>query len=61
LVAAYLDELAAFPSGQYRDQADATGGAFNRLAPLAAGPPRVNLPPPEHRNEVNTIYKSAFK
>jgi len=29
--AAYLDELAAIPSGKYRDQADATSGAFNKL------------------------------
>lgn len=30
-VPAYLDELAALPNGAYRDQADATAGAFNKL------------------------------
>jgi len=29
---AYLDELEAFPSGKYKDQADASSGAFNKLA-----------------------------
>lgn len=29
---AFLDELAAIPSGRYRDQSDAAGGAFNKLA-----------------------------
>jgi len=36
---AYLDELTSIPSGTYRDQADATSGAFNKLAlrgPVAA-------------------------
>lgn len=28
----YVDELCAIPNGTYRDQADATAGAFNRLA-----------------------------
>lgn len=28
---AYIDELCAIPNGTYRDQADATAGAFNRL------------------------------
>lgn len=28
----YLDELTAIPNGRYRDQADATAGAFNKLA-----------------------------
>jgi hypothetical protein len=26
-----------------------------------AGPPRINLPPPEHRLEIHTKYRSAFK
>lgn len=30
--AAYIDEMCAIPHGQYRDQADATAGAFNKLA-----------------------------
>jgi len=30
--AAYLDEIAAFPFGRYKDQVDATSGAFNALA-----------------------------
>ena len=29
---AYLDELAAFDSGKYDDQVDASGGAFNKLS-----------------------------
>jgi phage terminase large subunit-like protein len=32
---AYLDELESFPAGKYRDQVDASSGAFNRLV---AGP-----------------------
>jgi predicted phage terminase large subunit-like protein len=28
---AYIDEMAALPTGKYRDQADATAGAFNRM------------------------------
>jgi len=28
----YIDELCALPNGKYRDQADATSGAFNKLA-----------------------------
>ncbi len=28
----YIDELSAVPNSQYRDQADATAGAFNRLS-----------------------------
>ncbi len=34
--AAYVEELAAVPNGTYRDQADATAGACNRL--VAGGP-----------------------
>jgi predicted phage terminase large subunit-like protein len=30
--AAYIDELTFFPDSTYRDQADATSGAFNLLA-----------------------------
>jgi predicted phage terminase large subunit-like protein len=29
---AFIDELCAVPTGQYRDQADAAAGAFNKLA-----------------------------
>lgn len=32
----YLDELASFPEGKYKDQVDASSGAFNKLA--KAGP-----------------------
>jgi predicted phage terminase large subunit-like protein len=32
-VEAYIEELAAFPSGQYSDQVDASGMAFNWLSP----------------------------
>ena len=30
--AAYIDEMCAIPAGQYRDQGDASAGAFNHLA-----------------------------
>lgn len=32
---AYLDELAGFPTGKYKDQADASSGAFNKLANIS--------------------------
>lgn len=35
----YLDELATFPSGQFKDQVDASSGAFARLAVREAPPP----------------------
>jgi predicted phage terminase large subunit-like protein len=28
----YLEELAAFPNGRYKDQVDSSSGAFNKLA-----------------------------
>jgi len=31
-IEAWLDELTSLPNGRYRDQADATAGAFNKLA-----------------------------
>jgi hypothetical protein len=31
-VSAYLDELEVFPSGKWKDQVDASSGAFNKLA-----------------------------
>jgi predicted phage terminase large subunit-like protein len=31
-VSAYIDELTGFPLGRYKDQADASSGAFNKLA-----------------------------
>lgn len=34
-LAAYVDELTSFPSGRYKDQVDASSGAFNKLC-LAA-------------------------
>jgi len=37
--AAYIDELAAFPTGTYADQVDASSGAFNHLTTKAYGPP----------------------
>lgn len=33
----YLEELTAIPNGTYRDQADATSGAFNKLAKSSGG------------------------
>jgi predicted phage terminase large subunit-like protein len=35
--AAYLDELAAFPTGTHKDQVDASAAALNKLAQIAAG------------------------
>lgn len=35
--AAFLDELAVFPSGTYKDQADAASGSFNKLALVKPG------------------------
>lgn len=35
-VTQYLDELEVFPNGKWKDQVDASGGAFARLAPNAA-------------------------
>ncbi len=45
---AYVDELCALPSGAFRDQADATAGAFNRLrqAGSPGGPAIVRAPDP---------------
>jgi len=42
--AAYLDELTAFPDGQFADQVDASSGGFNILAPLSAAAPGLGLP-----------------
>lgn len=40
---AYIDEMCAVPHGKYRDQADATAGAFNKLAGrIDYGPPGVS-------------------
>jgi predicted phage terminase large subunit-like protein len=36
----YIDELCAIPNGKYRDQADASSGAFNKLI-LAAGREKI--------------------
>jgi len=33
----YIDEMTAIPNGTYRDQADATAGAFNRLVEASQG------------------------
>lgn len=35
--AAYLDELVAFPEGEFSDQADGSSGAFNQLVGMHAG------------------------
>lgn len=46
--AAYLAEMTNFPNGKYKDQVDASAGAFNKLAvptyipPLAQGVAKVN-------------------
>jgi predicted phage terminase large subunit-like protein len=34
---AYLDELTEFPNGTYKDQTDASGGAFNKLSARKRG------------------------
>lgn len=36
---AYIDEMAALPTGKYRDQADGTAGAFNRLIDIINAQP----------------------
>lgn len=36
---AYLDELTAIPNGRYRDQGDATAGAYNRCVEMATARP----------------------
>jgi predicted phage terminase large subunit-like protein len=43
---AYCNEVITFPRGKYKDQADATGGAFNKLAgtPIPSGCPGVAGP-----------------
>jgi predicted phage terminase large subunit-like protein len=40
---AYLDELCSFPNGAFKDQVDATSGAFNKLAsrPATTGRPII--------------------
>ncbi len=42
--AAYLEELMSFPNGRYKDQTDASSGAFNKLAVGSSGiePASVN-------------------
>lgn len=46
-VSNYLDEIAAFPAGRYKDQVDASSGAFNKLAlaPQAVSPRAVSFRP----------------
>lgn len=39
---AYLDELHAFPESKYKDQVDASSGAFNELAPIGGFELRCN-------------------
>lgn len=41
----YLDELGLFPNGRYKDQVDASSGAFNKLA-LANAALEIYLPEP---------------
>lgn len=43
----YIDEMLAIPGGAYRDQADATAGAFNKLVTLSAGTGRSVVIPPQ--------------
>jgi predicted phage terminase large subunit-like protein len=45
----YVDELVSFPEGRYKDQADATAGAFNKLA-THPGDWTVGIPPAAERN-----------
>ncbi len=56
----YVDELTTFPMGKYRDQADATSGAFNRLAgvPLDA---KVGIPAPAERNVTGAMPMGVFR
>ena len=51
---AYLSELHGFPEGKYKDQVDASSGAFNKLAlggPLVVGP--LGTPPVSQRRTLN--------
>lgn len=41
---AYLDELVGFPDGKYKDQVDASSGAFNRLTLKVRSEPKPVLP-----------------
>jgi predicted phage terminase large subunit-like protein len=40
---AYLDELCLFPAGQFKDQVDASSGAFGRLVTSFQAPPTSSL------------------
>jgi len=41
---AYLDELVAFPEGEFSDQVDGSSGALNLLALMPAGGVQIGLP-----------------
>lgn len=44
----YIDEMCAIPNGTYRDQADGTSGAFNKLVEASQGTGQsVVIPPPD--------------
>lgn len=55
----YLAELAAFPRGKHKDQADATSGGFNKLALQPTDPMAVGLPA-GHGNVLDTIPRGVF-
>lgn len=49
---AYLDELTMIPNGKYRDQADATSGAFNMLVKHQAAKNIHRTPRGEEKSEI---------
>jgi len=60
---AYIDELISFPNGKYKDQADGSSGAYNRLA--APGRPALLVDDliasgdPEHAAEEHRPFSEA--
>lgn len=53
----YIDEMTTVPGGAYRDQADATAGAFNKLVTLSAGTGRsVVIPAPDIIDEYDNNW-----
>ena len=54
----YVDELEAFPSGEYLDQVDASSGAFNELAETA---PRWIPPGTKKKSAIDEEPKSGYE
>lgn len=56
---AYIDELSTFPAGPYKDQVDASAGAFNRLAGVP-GRIEVGLPGERRHNVAASAPAGVF-